>query len=140
MKDLTKPCGQCPFARWVKPGALGGSPVSMYLGQSIGPFMLPCHKACDFDDPEWKSKIGNVSQCAGAAIYRANVGVSAAMPKGLLSLPKDTDNVFATHAEFMAHHLGMPIDQAERETRPLDMQLRLAYELQKPEVKLVEKK
>lgn len=126
MKDLTKPCLDCPFYRRVKPGALGGSSVETYIGQSIGPFMLPCHKACDFDDPNWKDKVGETSQCAGAAIYRNNIGFGGAMPSGIHVLPQDHDKVFSSHAEFIAHHMGVTLYQAElilAQRPPFDMMM-----------------
>ena len=111
-KCLTTACKDCPWSRGVKPGALGGSPPETFLGQAVGPFILPCHHDCDFDDPDWKRKIDKVTQCAGAAVFRANIGVSTRMPGVLQRLDADTDAVFSTPAEFLAHHKGITLAEA----------------------------
>lgn len=110
-EQRTSPCAECPFARHIKPGALGGSPTSTYVGQANGPFWLPCHCSTDFNDPKWKTDVTK-PQCAGAAIFRANVEVADKMPDFLLKLPKDTTKVFASFAEFVAHHEQVPLDTA----------------------------
>jgi len=43
------------------------------------------------------------AQCAGAAIYRANVAKRTRDP-ALLRLPRDAKKVFANYLEFMIHH------------------------------------
>ena len=112
MKHCTAPCSNCPFSRAVAPGALGGSPVETFIGQAYGPFVLPCHKACDFSDPDWKAKAIDTPQCAGAAIFRANVKVAPMMPPSLHALPEDKVTVFASAVEFYAHHKQVDIDTA----------------------------
>jgi len=140
MKQHRQPCKSCPFSRSVEPGALGGSPVEMYIGQSVGPFLLPCHKTCDLDDPDWKKSFEHNSlQCAGAAIYRANIGVANLLPSGILRLPQDKDTVFASHAEFVAHHLQVRLYVAEailRSTTPAQL---LRIEMSKPEVRFTDR-
>lgn len=137
MKTLAKPCKDCPFSRGVAPGALGGSPVETYIGQAVGPFMLPCHKTCDFDDPEWKDKVGQTPQCAGAAIYRANIGVADLMPPGIARLPPDRANVFASHEEFIAHHLQVSPFVARGLLQIITPAELLAIQLARPTTKLV---
>lgn len=44
-------------------------------------------------------------QCAGSAIYRANVCKSPRR-SDVLRLPANTNTVFASMAEFRAHHKG----------------------------------
>lgn len=103
----TRPCKGCPFARDTAPGALGGkSGPEVYIGQTEGGFWLPCHKNYDPNQPqEWTAdKVKDFSQCAGAAIFRANVGVK--LPAFALKLPEDKVKVFATYAEFLSHHHG----------------------------------
>lgn len=106
------PCPACPYSRTCEPGALGGSPVEKYIGQALGPFLLPCHQHCDFTDPDWKLKVESTPQCAGAAVFRANLGVNALMPKGLHELPANRGTVFSTAAEFVAHHRGVDLHTA----------------------------
>lgn len=116
-----KPCGECPFSRTTKPGTLGGSSPMTYVGQAYGPFWLPCHSTHDYTCPEARLDPNN-SQCAGAAIHRANIGRADLMPQPLLHLPPDCKRVFATQAEFLAHHLQLTVLEAEviLETTPPD--------------------
>lgn len=104
MNQRTSPCHACPFARHCKPGALGGSHPDVYVGQAPLPFWLPCHQSDNYRHKE--SDVNEVEQCAGAAIFRSNIGVADRMPSSLLSLPRDTARVFATLADFYAHHTG----------------------------------
>ncbi len=108
-KRIKKPCKDCPYSKTVKPGALGGSNPDVYVGQGHGPFYLPCHKTCNFDDPNWKTDFESPQQCAGAAIYRANIGRDKIMPAMLHKLPKD-DSVFGSPEELLAHHKGISIE------------------------------
>ncbi len=89
----------------------------------------PCHrpknyngKACMHEpDP-----LAEHAECAGSAIYRANLGRAELMPKTLLRLPADKESCFASHAEFLAHHTGLAIEVAEsllQETMTPDMLL-----------------
>lgn len=75
--------------------------------------MIPCHSCIDYDDPEWRVKCsvhGAVGECAGAAIFRSNID----RPNPLvLLLPPDTATVFASHAEFVAHHEQISLADAE---------------------------
>lgn len=111
-KKLKKLCNACPFSRSVTPGALGGSDPAVYIGQGHGPFWLPCHKNCDFNDPEWKTDT-SVQQCAGAAIYRSNLNRENMMPKHLHKLPANSEYVFSTPAELYAHHKGISLEDAQ---------------------------
>ena len=103
MEAVKTPCPDCPFSKRCTPGALGGSPPSVYIGQARGPFTLPCHKHCDFDDPDWKSKSVQTPQCAGAAIFRTLAGMAGRLPKEIPLLPANSV-VFANEYEFLAHH------------------------------------
>lgn len=109
--DVKKPCSQCPWIRTVEPNALGGSDALVYIGQVHGPFFLPCHHDCDFSDPNWKEKV-DTQQCAGAAIFRANVGIESMMPDFLHKLPADEEAVFSNAAQFIAHHRKVSIEEA----------------------------
>lgn len=104
-----KPCAECPFSKATAPGMTGGSDPGVYIGQGMGPFFLPCHM-----DPKYYEDRNSLelTQCAGAAIYRANIGVSDIMPDTLLSLPPDKDLVFADPAELLSHHLQVNVGMA----------------------------
>lgn len=105
-----KPCKECPFSRSCEPGALGGSSWQTYVGQIVGPFLLNCHAAKDYD--KLKDSLEGV-QCAGAAIFRANVCVSYFLPDALLKSEPDSDLVFEYFSEFVAHHEQISVDEAE---------------------------
>src|SRR4029079_8008039 len=74
---------------------------------SSGPFVSACHMHIDFNDPQWRDPANywKIPQCAGAAAFRANLGVDKLMPA---DLPKaaPTDQVFKTFGEFVEHHTG----------------------------------
>lgn len=112
MKQHTRPRKTCPFRRDSTPGELGGSPVETFVGQTYGAFWIPCHELLDYSDPNWREQY-HVSQCAGAAIYRANCHPEIGRPEALLKLPKDTDVVFASPAEFIAHHERISVREAQ---------------------------
>ena len=114
-KQHPKPCNECIFRRESprgcdNPPVMGGSAPTVYIGQTRGPFYIPCHKCCDFTDPNWKND-HTINQCAGAAIYRANCGYD--LPVDLLFAPADLESVFASPQEFLAHHMGMSLEAAQ---------------------------
>ena len=113
MKAVNKPCPDCPFSRRVKPGALGGSKPEAYIGQILGPFVLPCHKHCDFDDPNWRQSAGDVPQCAGAAMMRYALATSMDLRyPGSIPLLAPTEDALVSLPEFYAHHTGVSVQQA----------------------------
>lgn len=112
MKNLPAPCKECAFRRDISPGALGGSSPLVYIGQTHAPFQIPCHKACDFSDPNWREASMEVSQCAGSAVFRANLGIRN-LPEALQRLPQDHNTVFSSAAEFLAHHQKISVAGAE---------------------------
>lgn len=108
-----KACLGCPFKRVntnEKPNP-GGSHPFVYIGQTRGPFWLPCHQDKNYVGKG--SNIETVSQCRGAAIFRSNCGEEYSKPKELLTLPADTKDVFASEAEFVAFYLGGQKDHWE---------------------------
>lgn len=118
--SVCKACPECPFNRSVKPGALGGSPVTTYIGQIYGPFSIACHMHIDFKDPKWKEGDTYIKtpQCAGATIMRANLGTDKYMPDAMPRLPPDRETVFADMVEFTLHHLGLAhSNEADRALR-----------------------
>lgn len=112
MKAVAYPCRDCPYNRECRPGALGGSNPAAYIGQAHGPFALPCHKHCDFSDPGWRSKALDTPQCAGAAVFRTHIGAADHMPAAMPRMPANA-TVFASEAEFIAHHTGTPLGKVK---------------------------
>lgn len=112
-KDCKKPCNDCAFRRSSVPGKLGGSPVETYIGQTIGPFYIPCHLHYDSSGENWKQNAMNAPQCAGSQVFRANAFPNLGHPASIKSLPADHENVFSTPAEFISHHTGRPVEECE---------------------------
>jgi hypothetical protein len=128
MGKCRKPCNECPFRRDnlldSSDGKPGGADPTVYIGQAQGPFWLPCHKDNNYQGKA--SEPAQVTQCAGAAIYRANLELPYQLPDGLLKLDKDTDTVFGSPAELLAHYRGVTPEQAESELRittPMELML-----------------
>ena len=88
-KQHTKPCSDCPWSRKALPGWLGGSTAADWVKTGHSDQVVTCHTA------------GN-QQCAGIAIYRANV-CKLPMPPNL-RLPADKEKVFGWPTEFTDHH------------------------------------
>lgn len=109
---LKKPCAGCPFARATSPEYLRsrGRDVRRFIGQACAPFLLPCHHTADKEG--WPLDPAR-PQCAGAAMYRDLTGVSHRMPDALTRLRGDPTLVFATPAEYLAHHDGITVAAAE---------------------------
>ena len=89
-KQHKKPCSDCPWARTAMPGWLGGLTSEQWLRVAHGDGQIVCHT---------RQKM----QCAGAAIFRANVCKSPRDPEAL-ELPADRERVFARNQEFTDHH------------------------------------
>lgn len=87
------PCSDCPMTRQALPGWLGDYKPGEYVRLAHSDHMVNCHVIVN-------------QQCAGMAIYRANVVKRCDPPN--LRLPKNTDKVFATPMEFLAHHERKP--------------------------------
>lgn len=102
-------CSTCPFARTTSKEYLDtrGDNGERFLAQAHMNAVLPCH--CEDDG---SATVGICRQCAGAAKFRANVGVTGLSPQ-LGTLPPDTEHVFATDGELLAHHKGWTLAQAE---------------------------
>jgi hypothetical protein len=84
------PCADCPFARTAIPGWLGDVTIEDFLLAAHGESRLDCH-----------TLIG--PQCAGAAIYRANV-CKLPRDKSFLVLEPNDDLVFSSAEQFREHH------------------------------------
>lgn len=104
-------CKQCPFARATPKTYLDtkGRNGPRFAGQAIGPFQLPCHMDREFD--QWREKFASGEDtilCAGAAKFRANIGIAERLPEELGRAEPDHDAVFSSLGELMAHHDGLP--------------------------------
>jgi hypothetical protein len=69
----------------------------------------------DYSDPDWKKncfeKIKE-NQCAGAQIFKSNVGINTGA--ALREMPAEITQTFASYEEFVAHHAEVPIETAKR--------------------------
>jgi hypothetical protein len=74
-------------------GWLGGATPGEYVQLAHSDHVVHCHTL-------------RGAQCAGMAIYRRNVCKRVDPPN--LVLPKNTELVFATPMEFVAHHEARP--------------------------------
>lgn len=105
---MRTPCKSCPWKKNTQlPGLIGGSEPTVYIGQAQGPFYLPCHNSKNYVGKNTTLESPDTKQCAGAAIFRSNIGVAPMMPKGIEILPEDKENVFATREEFLAHYYNI---------------------------------
>ena len=86
----TRPCTDCPFARTALAGWLGGLTRQEWVSLLHSDERIDCHAI-----------IG--PQCAGAAIYRANI-CKLPRDKTLLRLQADRLLVFGSPIEFAEHH------------------------------------
>lgn len=89
-----KPCVDCPFGRIALRGWLPETPESWLL-KAHGDGRFECHTTKDQRDTP--------RQCAGAAIFRANV-CKVSRDHSLLVLPSNKKLVFASNQEFFDHH------------------------------------
>tara|TARA_R110002051_G_scaffold319364_1_gene403309 strand:+ start:968 stop:1408 length:441 start_codon:yes stop_codon:yes gene_type:complete len=107
-----KCCGKCPFKKGLPATSetLGHSHPFVYIGQTRGPFWLPCHADKNYSGKG--SNVETVTQCRGAAIFRANCETPYKLPEQLLSLEKDEESVFANEAEFIAHYTNINKEKA----------------------------
>lgn len=131
--DPKKACRECAFRRDITPGALGGSAPEVYIGQTQAPFYIPCHCHYSADTPDWKDKAMQAPQCAGSRIFRANIGNEN--HESLLGLEANHELVFSSPAEFIAHHRGISIEEANERLKictPHEMAL---IELNKADVR-----
>ncbi len=135
----TRPCDDCPFRLSADPGRLGGSPATAFVGQTEGPFVIPCHSAAGYVGRREEAERllgGEVPQCAGAAIYRSNLALAGQFPPAIHSLPADYESVFGSHAEFLAHHAKVPRRGAEEFLAAFPPDYWLRKELADPRVQI----
>jgi hypothetical protein len=104
-------CSTCPFARSTTKQYLDtrGDNGFRFMAQANMNAVLPCHT-----EDKGIATVGKCRQCAGAAKFRANIGVKN-LSSGLGVLPPDKINVFNTNAELLAHHKGWTLQKAQQE-------------------------
>lgn len=114
MAELKRPCDDCPFTRAKAAGCRDQVDPLRLIGQARGPFVIPCHSDAAYGGPGCLDGVldGTVSQCAGAAIFRANTGWAKKMPDAMASLPADREAVFARPQELLAAMEGWPVEYA----------------------------
>lgn len=112
VKQHKAPCSDCPWARKSVPGWLGPNSVNTWIGAAHSDGIIACHTR--LVSREVTGRYGNETanavsrrcnghwQCAGAAIYRANVVKSPRDPL-ILQLPANKVTVFSW-GEFERHH------------------------------------
>lgn len=132
-RDPKKACRECAFRRDIAPGALGGSEPEVYVGQTNGPFYIPCHCHYSSDTPDWKEKALQAPQCAGSRIFRANI--ENQNHPSLLGLEADHESVFSSQAEFVAHHRQISLEEAEYRLNAITPHTWTMIEIQKADVK-----
>jgi hypothetical protein len=90
------PCSDCPWSRKALPGWTGLLTTEEWLRVAHGEAVVECHtRRQEGEADHW--------ECAGAAIYRANV-CKTPRSQYILRLPADRTKVFATPKEFKDHH------------------------------------
>lgn len=103
-------CVECPLRRDSTPGYLGGYTPQMYLDIMASGASIACHMTPGFQ----AGIIDRQHHCTGVAAFRANTGF-VAMVRGVITaahdstlfvagLPGILGRVFASAAEFLAHH------------------------------------
>ena len=138
--DLPKPCKECAFSRTSTPGELGGSRAEVYIGQTHGPFFIPCHLTYTSNDENLRRNLDCTGGCAGSAVFRANLGLDVFMPKGINRLPADHKAVFSSAAEFLAHHKSITLEQAKQQLIDEPAEKLLLDELNDPRMRLLNEK
>lgn len=95
LRQHKKPCSDCPLRRDAVPGWLGGTGTPEEWAQ------------CLHSDNPMLCHVHAGAQCAGAAIYRANVCKSP-RDKSVLLLPQDREKVFVSPMQFVDYHKKAP--------------------------------
>lgn len=85
-----KPCSDCPWRRDALRGWLGSATPMEWVQIAHGESYVECHTLL-------------TKQCAGLAVYRANVCKSPRDPS-IMRLDSDKEKVFSGPQEFLTHH------------------------------------
>jgi hypothetical protein len=101
--DLKAPCMACPFKRDSLAGYLGASSPEQFIETTMQDYSMPCHMTVDYENEHWEDDLDLAQQCTGAAIFFSNM-CKLSRDHDRMKLPPDTEAVFASTAEFIAHH------------------------------------
>ena len=102
------PCTECPWRRESAPSFLGPHSPQEWRDLAHSEAPIACHQTITPDEHgegDWEDP--RIRQCRGAAIYRRNVVKTPRNPSDAARLPgvnPDRAHVFASSAEFLAHH------------------------------------
>lgn len=96
VKQHKAPCSDCPWARKSLAGWTGPNEPQVWVAVAHSDQTVDCHTRRSRDTRRQ-------FQCAGAAIFRANVR-KAPRYDSLLMLPPNEQTVFSNDSEFLAHH------------------------------------
>lgn len=136
---LKKPCQGCPLARATSTEYLNARAKSphgarRFIGQTMGPFLLPCHHPQDAEN--WENVMDpSHPQCAGAAMYRDLTGSAKKMPDSFIRLKGDEELVFGSHVEYLAYHEKLSIQEAARVLRETPPEQMLRDEMAHPNLR-----
>ena len=103
--NQTKPCRECPFRRASAPGYVGSTTPEQFMDTVMQDYSMPCHLTVDYENENWEDDLDLSEQCAGAAIFFANI-CKLSRDKTRMRLSRDTELVFSSPQEFLAHHEG----------------------------------
>ena len=102
----TSPCHDCPWRRKSGPGWLGSDNTPEdWTRLAHGEAFIECHGIAE-------SETSEAFQCAGVAIFRANVAKSCRR-NDVLRLPADRERVFSSSLEFIKHHRSIGVVSSE---------------------------
>ena len=129
-------CTGCPFSRTGRPwddDKEGNTDPMRLIVQAHGPFILPCHQEEDYN-AEKQGEVYKMAQCAGAAKFRANLGLK--LPECLHELPPDPERAFTSPAEMLAHYNSISVEEAQKILDEVPMEDRLQAELNAQKVRV----
>lgn len=138
MKQHKKACKTCPFRDDTPPTETpGGSPLSVYIGQTYLPFQVPCHECIDYDDPDWREKTDDLPQCVGHAMLRKNERLDELLPERLLVVDPD-ETAFESIQHWWAHHRQISLGDARTELTTGRIVMMCVNEITRKGLRLVE--
>lgn len=79
--DLKKPCAQCPYKRDSAPGWTGDYAPEDLVTVVQQEQDFPCHTLINYNDPDWRDNLEEAQQCAGWAVFAANMAKSPRDPE-----------------------------------------------------------
>jgi len=132
----SKPCTGCPFSRTGNPDEDGYADPLRLIGQAHGAFLLPCHQEPEYEESR-QGAIHTKAQCAGAAIFRSNIGIADKLPEVFHKLPADKEAVYADSVELLATYGDISQEKAKEILTVQTPAMLLAKELQNDSVRIL---